>query len=376
MTTTYYYVSYGKPPRPPLWRYLLLGLLLMLAVALAAGIGYGIYELASGGGSQAPVANAPAAEPSTLATELSELHRGGETTYFMVDNGINALEFNSLGIPEALLALEPFKGDQQTPSSVRLVPFTEATKDPSPFEFETDAAEAEQKWLIAVRELRLQDRPSYIYDVVATAHNKLVELGIDNGNVIILITDGLDGGYAISDVEAIGLCPDEVMAAPDDVCGPMLETFVADVDRLVPCPLELGAPPDFVCHPKSAAGAADADSDYDPLHPESLMPCPPELGGAGAICYDRVVDYLPFSRDAIVPCPPELGAPPGKACAELHSKTTEEELLAMIAGSTVPNLRVHVIGLGDREDHEFLRLLAVAGNGEYIYCSARGCDSP
>ena len=371
MTTTYYYVSYGKPPRPPLWRYLLLGLLLVLAVGLAAGIGYGIYELASGGGNPAPAV----AAPSSLAEELSELHQEGEATYFMVDNGINALEFNSLGIPEALLVLDPVNGVQQMSSNVRLVPFT-AAKDPSSFEFEPDAVGAERKWLNTVNELRLQDRPSYIHDVVATAHNALVERGIDNGNVIILITDGLDGGYAISDVEAIGLCPDEVMAGPDDVCGPMLETFVADVDRLVPCPLELGTPPDFVCHPKSAAGAADADSDYDPLHPESLMPCPPELGGAGAICYDRVVDYLPFSRDAIVPCPLELDAAPGKACAELHSKTTEEELLAMIAGSTVPNLRVHVIGLGDREDHEFLRLLAAAGDGEYIYCSARGCDSP
>ena len=374
MTTTYYYVSYGKPPRPPLWRYLLLGLLLVLAVALAAGIGYGIYELASGGGNPAPVANAPAAEPSTLATELSELHREGEATYFMVDNSITASEFDLREIPEALLTLS--KWDQQMYRNVRLVPFTDGIEDPSSLEFELNAAKAEQKWLKSVEELRLQNRPSYIYDVVADAHNALVRLNRDDGNAIILITDGLDGGYAISDIEAIGPCPPEVPAEPGDVCGPMLETVVADVDRLVPCPLELGAPPDFVCYPKSSVGADDAVIVYDPLHPESLMPCPPEVGGAGAICYDSVVDYLPFSREAIDICPQELDAAPGKACAELHSETTEEELLAMIAGSTVPNLRVHVIGLGDREDHEFLRLLAAAGDGEYIYCSARGCESP
>ena len=370
MTTTYYYVSYGKPPRPPLWRYVLLGLLMMLALALAAGIGYGIYELAAGGGSPAPAV----AAPSSLAEELPGLYRRGEAAYFMVDNSITAPEFDLQEIPRALLTIS--NGDQQMYSNVRLVQFTSNIKDPSSLELGLDAAEAEREWLNAVDELRSQNRPSYIYDAVAEAHSELVEHGIDNGNAIILITDGRDGGYAISDIEAIGPCPPEVPAEPGDVCGPMLETVVADVDRLVACPLEVGAPPDFVCHPKSVAGTADADSAYDPVHPESLMPCPPEVGGADAICYDRVVDYLPFGRDAIDICPPELGAAPGKACAELHSKTTEEELLAMIADSPVPNLRVHVIGLGDREDHEFLRLLAVAGNGEYIYCSARGCDSP
>jgi len=370
MTTTYYYVSYGKPPRPPLWRYLLLGLLMAVALALAAGIGYGIYELATGSSSPAPAV----AAPSSLAEELPGLYQRGEAVYFMVDNSITAPEFNLQEIPRALMALSD--GDQQTYSNVRLVPFTGNIKGTSSLELEMDAAEAERKWLNAVKELRSQNRPSYIYDAVAEAHNELVEHGIDNGNVIILITDGLDGGYAISDIEAIRPCPPGVSADPGDVCGPMLETVVADVDRLVPCPLELVAPPDFVCHPKSAAGAVDADSGYDPLHPESLMSCPPEVGGAGAICYDSVVDYLPFSREAIDICPPELDAPPGKACAELHSKTTETQLLAMINDTPLLNLRVHVIGLGDRDDHDFLRQLAVVGNGEYIYCSARGCESP
>ena len=154
----------------------------------------------------------------------------------------------------------------------------------------------------------------------------------------------------------------------------MPETFATTLEQLAACPPDVAGAPGLVCIPNPDVG--DAAFPYTPVHRDDLFPCPPELDGPGAVCYDRVVDYLPFSPDDIVPCPPELGAAPGKACAELHSKTTEEELLAMIADSPVTNLRVHVIGLGDREDHEFLRLLAAAGNGEYIYCSARGCDSP
>ena len=368
MTTTYYYVSYGKPPRPPLWRYLLLGLLLLLAVALAAGIGYGIYELASGGSSPAPVANAPGG----LGAELSDLYQEGETTYIMVDNSITAPGFDLKEIPEALLSLP--KWDQQVSSSVRLVPFTDGHEGPSSLAFEPDAAKAEQKWLNAVGGLRLQNRPSYIYDVVADAHNELAKLNRNNGNAIILITDGLDGGYAISDIDAIGPCPPEVLADPGDVCGPMPETFATTLEQLAACPPDIAGAPGLVCIPNPEAG--DAAFPYTPVHRDDLFPCPPELDGPGAVCYDRVVDYLPFSPDDIVSCPPELGAAPGKACAELHSKTTEEELLAMIADSPVTNLRVHVIGLGNRDDHDFLRLLAAAGNGEYIYCSARGCESP
>ena len=373
MTTTYYYVSYGKPPRPPLWRYLLLGLLLMLALALAAGIGYGIYELATGGGNPA---SSEGADDFYLPDALAGLRERAISgnTYFIPDSGNGAtLERDVLSIPHAFSTLPPPEGDSR---QVLLVN-DEGLPDPvgsSP----VGDAEAAATWLEALQELAAyRNSPDYIYDKVAVVHENMVLFDDpDNDNTIILVTDGLDGGYAVFDTEAIGLCPPEVPAEPGDVCGPMLETVVADVDRLVPCPLKLGAPPEFVCYPKSVAGAADADSDYDPLHPESLMPCPPELGGAGAICYDSVVEYLPFSREAIDTCPPELGAAPGKACAELHSKTTEEELLAMIADSPVTNLRVHVIGLGDREDHEFLRLLAAAGNGEYIYCSARGCESP
>ena len=373
MTTTYYYVSYGKPPRPPLWRYVLLGLLMVLALALAAGIGYGIYELASGGGNPA---SSEGADDFYLPEALADLYEGAVpgNTYFIPDSSNGATpEHKLLSIPNAFATLDALKDD----SGRVLLVNDEGLPDPAD-NSPVDYTEAEASWLKAVQELVAhRNSPDYIYDKVAVAHENLVLLDDpDIGNTIILVTDGLDGGYAVFDTEAIGLCPPEVPAEPGDVCGPMLETVVADVDRLVACPLEVGAPPDFVCHPKSAAGAADADSGYDPLHPESLMPCPPEVGGADAICYDRVVDYLPFSREAIDICPSELDAAPGKACAELHSKTTEEELLAMIAGSTVPNLRVHVIGLGDREDHEFLRLLAAAGNGEYIYCSARGCESP
>ena len=375
MTTTYYYVSYGKPPRPPLWRYLLLGLLLVLAVALAAGIGYGIYELASGGGNPT---STEGADNFYLPEALADLYEGAVpgNIFFVPDGGSGGvtLERDLPPIPDAFMTLNPPTSDS---GRVLLVNGHEDFPDPigsSP----VDDVEAEEAWLKAVHELvSRRNSPDYIYDKVAVAHDRLASL--DNGNdanTIILVTDGLDGGYAVFDTEAIGLCPPKVSAEPGDVCGPMLETVVADVDRLVACPLELVAPPDFVCHPKSPVGADDAVIVYDPVHPESLMSCPPEVGGAGAVCYDRVVDYLPFSRDAIVPCPLELDAAPGQACAELRSKTTEEELLAMIAASPVPNLRVHVIGLGDREDHEFLRLLAVAGNGEYIYCSARGCDSP
>ena len=373
MTTTYYYVSYGKPPRPPLWRYVLLGLLMVVAVALAGGIGYGIYELAAGSGPASTATAPPDDIAPNLQDTLSRMSNDTTSGYILVENSLSAERI----APEALLNFVGTENGRRLSSSVQLVPFADESGRPLSIEDAPESEATPEKWLKTIAALHPRDRPDYIYDTVAAAHRDLAKLGdSDKDNTIILVTDGLDGGYAVFDIEAIGPCPPEVQAEPGDVCGQMLQTVVADVDQLVPCPLELGAPPDFVCNPKSAAGVDDADIVYDSVNPEFLMPCPPELSGPNAVCYDIVAAYQQVRPEDLEPCPPELGAAPGKACAELRSETTETELLAMINDSRVPNLRVNVIGLGDREDHEFLRLLAAAGDGEYIYCSARGCESP
>ena len=374
MTTTYYYVSYGKPPRPPLWRYVLLGLLMAVALALAAGIGYGIYELASGSG-PASTATAPSDDIApNLQDTLSRINNDTTSGYILVENSHAATQI----VPEALLDLADTEDGRRLSSSLRLAPFANKSGHLHFAEYASESDATQEGWLNAIAALPSPDLPDFIYDTVDAAHRNLVELddGHVKNNTITLITDGLDGGYAVFDIEAIGPCPPEVQAEPGDVCGQILQTVVADVDQLVPCPLELGAPPDFVCNPKSAAGVDDADIVYDSVNPEFLMPCPSEFSGPNAVCYDIVAAYQRVRPEDLEPCPPELGAAPGQACAELRSETTETELLAMIADSPVTNLRVHVIGLGDREDHEFLRLLAAAGNGEYIYCSARGCESP
>lgn len=218
-----YYISYGEPQRQPLWRPLLLILLITLALATAAAIAYGIYELASGNGSGDP----PVGDDGvvSLSNALLGLYENDTNTIFLVDASESVFQgddhlqavrnaLSLVALPYADRSTGPFVEN----SRVALVPFADAPE--SPPELVSLEAPAEHiPWLKRATNLTPSDRPAYIYDTVAVAYKAFAEQDKSGrGNVIVLLTDGNDGGYR----------PVSSPVKPDDV--------------VVPCPPKLNEP--------------------------------------------------------------------------------------------------------------------------------------
>ncbi len=374
MTT--YYISYGDPQGRSFWRPLLLILLIILALAVLAAIAYVIYELASGDDSPDTASAAGAAVP--LVEALPPLYTDDTNATFLVDTSKSISEGGSLpAVKEALLAVAlPYvpgnDGRAARDSRVALVPFTKLTgslPELTPLEPEK-APEAATQWLSQVRDLKTTDRPAYIYDAVAAAHGQLVHLNDpDRDNVIVLLTDGADGGLGVVDPTRLAPCSVDIPTEPGEVCSPVLDKISVDPAKLVPCPPEVAASPGEVCNPVPVGVAGETIIAYEPVNPADLKPCPSQLGGPDNACYDVVIDYEKVDPARLKSCPPGF-AEPGKACMDVQSDLTREGLIALLANSKVPNLKVHIIGLGASADRESLELLATAGKGVYIPAKA------
>ena len=373
MTT--YYISYGDPQRRSFWRPLLLILLIILALAVLATIAYVIYELASGDDSPDTASAAGAAVP--LAEALPPLYESGTNTIFLVDTSISISDGDLLAVKGALASVAlPYvpgnDGRAAEDSRVALVPFTkvpDSLPELTPLEPEKAPGAATQ-WLSQARDLETTDRPAYIYDAVAAAHDQLVHLSDpEHDNVIVLLTDGADGGLRVVDPTRLAPCSVDIETAPGEVCSPVLDKISVDPAKLVPCAPEVAASPGEVCNPVPVGVAGETIIAYEPVNPAELKPCPSQLGGPNNACYDVVIDYEKVNPAELKSCPPGF-AEPGKACMDVRSDLTREELIALLANGKVPNLKVHTIGLGASADRESLELLATAGGGEYIPAKA------
>lgn len=374
-----YYISYGPPPRRSFWRPALLALLILLALSVAAAVAYGIYELASGGGGGSPQAEADGGVP--LAEVLPDLYRENTNTTFWVDTSKSISDGGYLeGVKRALAAVaspyidEDAEDAGQAPENSRavLVTFSEVPESlPGFFSLGAtgDAAEAASNWVRAADKLATVNRPAYIYDAIYAAHEDIFRLNDkERDNVIVLLTDDRDGGYMVVDIVKPVPCGPDIGAMPEEVCSPVLETVPIDVNELEPCPASMAAAEGEVCIPMPAAVAGSAIAAYYPVKPEEVDHCPPRLGGIDNACVDITVDYQPFNPYDAKPCHRALKVEPGKACVELESKHTRDDLIALLANSKVPNLRVYTIGLGPNVDRISLELLAAAGRGQYIDC--------
>ena len=195
-----YYISYGPPPRRSFWRPALLALLILLALSVAAAVAYGIYELASGGGGGSPQADAAGGVP--LAEVLPELYQDDTNIIFLVDTSESVAlggHLPAIGQALARVALPYIDGGAgQAPKNIRaaLVPFAE-DREPLLKLASLEESDVSMGWLIEAGELRISDHPAYIYDAVDAAHAALEEYddGTVRDNVIVLLTDGSDGGF-------------------------------------------------------------------------------------------------------------------------------------------------------------------------------------
>lgn len=365
-----YYISYGEPQRQPLWQPLLLILLITLALAMAAAIAYGIYELASDSGY-------PDSEEFNLTAALDSLHDNNTNTIILADVSQSIQDAVNLQVVQKALVDVAIPYVEKSPdrvedSRVALVPFTEPPERlPELAPLETPAVYS--KWFSLVRDLKPSIRPAYIYDTVAVAHEafKAQDNG-GRGNVIVLLTDGSDGGFRVVDPTRLAPCPMEILAEPSEVCSPVLKQIPADPAKLVPCPAEVAAAAGEVCNPvpDSSDGAR---INYEKIDPIDLKACPPELGVANVPCYDVVIGYQTVDPGKLDHCPPGF-AEPGNACMAVQSKIDKDALKDLLENSEV---QVNIIGLGPRADHPSLKSLAEAGNGKYIHCSSGdSCQVP
>ena len=198
-------------------------------------------------------------------------------------------------------------------SRAALMTFTSETETLVEMGSFDESGEAVAAWLTAVNEMSTQDRPAYIYDAMNDAHALLAAQDAEERdrrlNVIVLLTDGSDGGFKVIDPAGATVCPPGAGAAEGEVC--------------------------------TVQTAADGTPTYTTFNPAALTACPALLQVAQ-----------------------------GMGCVESSSATSEGELVYLLNSSDeVTNLMVHTIGFGREADQALLRLLAKAGEheGRYVY---------
>ena len=209
--------------------------------------------------------------------------------------------------------MDPDSGTAAVNSRAALMTFTDETETLVKMGSFEESREVVATWLAEVNRMEevVEDRPAYIYDAVKDAHALLEELDDPaRVNVIVLLTDGSDGGFNVIDPASAAVCPPG-----------------------------LGVPAGQVC--SRVSDAATGSKAYVPFDPASLQPCPEQLDVA-----------------------------PGMACSESSSETSQTELLGLLGSEgKVSNLMVHTIGFGQEADQTLLKLLARAGEheGRYVY---------
>ena len=373
-----YYISYGEPERPSFLRIFLILALGLLALAVLAGVAFGIYVLTTNDdGPRIPLppsdtasSDAGAIDPVILADTLTSLFPENTNAYFLVDASKSIEAGGNLTVVQkALLEAVPYTSPNANlpkNSSAALVPFTDVPEPLSP-PILLETPEGQSKWLTQMQNLKTSDRGAYIYDAVGAAHDALADLNDDKrSNTIILLTDGTDGGLQVVDPTKFALCPPGVADSDGAVCSPVTRTIAIDVDSLTKCPAHMGAAPGNVCHPVDIVSPGNNAVVYHEINPENSKSCPAALGGLTNVCNDIVTGYQPVDTSKVEPCPPGFAAP-GSACIDFRSTLTPEQLAATLNTSPVPNLKVYIIGLGDKAAHASLELLAEAApEGEYI----------
>ena len=199
------YIVYDEPPRS--WWRLVLGVLclaLALAVLGALMIGF-LWVVNQDSGPR--TATPPTREDAVpLQVAVPSLYESGTNTIFLVDASQSISDTDNLDVVrESLLQvvlpyIDPDVGTQAENSRAALVTFTTDTKELIPLTTLGGDPAALRQWLENVRDLKTEDEGAFILDAINDAHKMLIaQNDSTRSNVIVLLTDGADGGILKSD---------------------------------------------------------------------------------------------------------------------------------------------------------------------------------
>ncbi len=190
------YISYDEPRRSP-FRVALAVLAILLALAVIAAVIIGVIWWVNNrqdSSVAAPVDAVP------LPEAVAPLYASNTNTIFLVDvsqsiqEGGNLDAVKSSLINVALPYINPAAGTAAANSRAALVAFTSATETLVPLRSLDDTGN-QRAWLERVETLSTSAvGGTFIYDAVRDAHEMLESSSEpDQANVIVLLTDGLDG---------------------------------------------------------------------------------------------------------------------------------------------------------------------------------------
>ena len=212
------YILYDEPQRS-WWRLVLGVLFLLFALAIFAALVIGVLWVVnqdSGSstitpptaqdsiGNRGPEPVAPAPEDAVpLQEAVPSLYESNTNTIFLVDASQSISDTDSLDVVrESLLQvvfpyIDPSVGAQAENSRAALVTFTTDTVELIPLTALDGDLAAQTQWLQSVRDLETKNEGAFILDAVDDAHEMLITLNDSTRrNVIVLLTDGADGGIS------------------------------------------------------------------------------------------------------------------------------------------------------------------------------------
>ena len=187
------YISYDEPRRFPWGRVLAI---LLALVALAVVISGAVWLVNNGQDSSA----AAPADAVPLLEAVAPLYAPNTNTIFLVDvsksiqegGNLDALKSSLLNV--ALPYSNPAAGTAAENSRTALVTFSTETKELVPLTSLADA-DGQREWLKKVGTLETVDEGAFIFDAVNDVYDRLAdESGDARSKVIVLLTDGADGG--------------------------------------------------------------------------------------------------------------------------------------------------------------------------------------
>ena len=212
------YILYDEPQRS-WWRLVLGVLFLLFALAIFAALVIGVLWVVnqdSGSSTITPptaqdsIENpgaevvAPVPEDAVpLHEAVPSLYESNTNTIFLVDASQSISDTDSLDVVrESLLQvvfpyIDPSVGAQAENSRAALVTFTTDTVELIPLTALDGDLAAQTQWLQSVRDLETKNEGAFILDAVDDAHEMLITLNDSTrSNVIVLLTDGADGGIS------------------------------------------------------------------------------------------------------------------------------------------------------------------------------------
>ena len=199
------YIVYDEPERS--WGRLVLGVLfLLLALAVLAALVIGVLWVVNQDSGPRITAPPTPEDAVPLQVAVQSLYESNTNTIFLVDASQSISDTDNLDVVrESLLQMvlpyidpdDPHVGTPAENSRAALVTFTTDTIQLIQLTALDGNLSAQTQWLEMVRDLKTADEGAFILDAVDDAHEILIaQDDSTRRNVIVLLTDGADGGIS------------------------------------------------------------------------------------------------------------------------------------------------------------------------------------